>query len=106
MGAYRIQTLYHRGARVRLGLGFSTDETIGGQLTAGDHSRHEGCTEDILPKGTSVEGTCSTFLGTILTTVRDKWYVLGNCWKAIYVPVVNMVYTLLIFVWFYIHRLC
>ena len=40
VGAYRIQTLYRRGVRVRVGLGFSIDETIGGQLAAGDHSRH------------------------------------------------------------------
>ena len=40
VGAYQIQTLYRRGVRVRVGLGFSIDETIGGQLTAGDHSRH------------------------------------------------------------------
>ena len=33
-------TLYHWRVRVRVGLGFSNDETIGGQLTAGDHSRH------------------------------------------------------------------
>ena len=33
MGAYRIQTLYRRGVRVKIGLGFSIDETIGGQLT-------------------------------------------------------------------------
>ena len=31
------------GFRVRVGLGFSIDETIGGQLTAGDHSRHYKC---------------------------------------------------------------
>ena len=46
MGAYRIQTLYRRGVRVRVELGFSIDETIGGQLTAGDHSRHYNPTLD------------------------------------------------------------
>ena len=39
-GAYRIQTLYRRCVRVRVGLGFSIDETIGRHHTAGDHSRH------------------------------------------------------------------
>ena len=40
VGAYGIQTLNRRGVRVRVGLWFSIDKTIGGQVTAGDHSWH------------------------------------------------------------------
>ena len=63
------------------------------------------CTKDMLPKGTSIECTLGTFLGTVLTTVNNKCYFLGSCWNAICVLAVNTVCTL-IFVWFYIHSLC
>ena len=34
-GGYGIQTLYRRGVRARVGLGFSIDETIGDNLRQG-----------------------------------------------------------------------